>query len=180
MGRIGLAFRIFFDVLFHADVAEEVRELKSKSETAAIPGPEEKSAPAPAALPVSQRSDALTLLESLQREARFLDFIQEDISSYTNDQVGGAVRDVHRGCRALLERQFEIAPVSDLPESSKLTLNGTEPAARVRLVGKVVDHRPVTGVIVHSGWQAQRCDVPTWSGSPDMKLILAPMEVELS
>ncbi|HWL10290.1 MAG TPA: DUF2760 domain-containing protein [Planctomicrobium sp.] len=188
MGRVGLAFRIFFDVLFHAETAEQVRHMKGASTDAAEQVP--ASLPAPTAptpkvepakpKPAPSRSDALTLLETLQREARFLDFVQEDMSAYSNEQVGGAVRDVHRGCQTVLKRLFNLGPAISTPEGSSLTLNGEEPAAQIRLVGNVVDRRPVNGVVVHPGWKAERCDLPTWSGNLDFKTILAPAEVELS
>ncbi len=184
MGRIGLAFRIFFSVLFRAETAEQVRHLEAVTAepTEAAPTPAPVSQPEPVAKPkpAPTRSEALILLETLQREARFLDFIQEDISSYTNEQVGGAVRDVHRGCRSTLKRMFNLGPVTSAPEGSSLTLKGDESAAQFRLVGKVVEQRPVTGVLVHPGWKAERCELPTWSGDQETKLILAPAEVEIS
>ncbi|MCD4755860.1 MAG: DUF2760 domain-containing protein, partial [Deltaproteobacteria bacterium] len=36
----------------------------------------------------------------LQREGRLIDFLQEDIEPYDDAQIGAAVREVHRGCRA--------------------------------------------------------------------------------
>lgn len=184
MGRIGLAFRIFFAVLFRAETAEQVRHLEEATlePAAETPAPAPVSQPEPVvkAKPAPTRSDALTLLETLQREARFLDFIQEDISSYTNEQVGGAVRDVHRGCQSTLKRMFDLGPATSAQEGSSLTLQGNESAAQYRLVGKVVDQRPVTGVLVHPGWKAERCELPTWSGDQESKLILAPAEVEIS
>lgn len=188
MGRIGLAFRIFFDVLFKPEAAERVRSLQGLPEPSAeptdqdVPPPvaETKPAPTPAPKPAPTRSDALTLLETLQREARFLDFIQEDIASYSNEQVGGAVRDVHRGCQAALKRLFQLEPAISTPEGTSVTLTGEESAAEYRLVGNVVDRRPVTGVVVHPGWKAAKCELPTWSGPEQAQRILAPAEVEIS
>ncbi|WP_437192753.1 DUF2760 domain-containing protein [Planctomicrobium sp. SH527] len=190
MGRIGLAFRVFFNVLFNAQKADRVRALElaepevdatapaAPVEKPVVATPVAKSAPLPEAEPA--RSEALTLLETLQREARFLDFIQEDISAYTDQQVGGAVRDVHRGCHAALQRLFDLKPATDVAEGQKLTVDGNQSAARVRLVGRVVESRPVTGVVVHPGWQAGRCELPTWNGASENRLLLAPVEVELS
>jgi len=180
MGRIGLAFRIFFDVLFRADAAEQVRQLKTLPPPveAPTPAPVSKPAPPPAPKPPA-RSDALTLLETLQREARFLDFIQEEITPYSNEQVGGAVRDVHRGCQAVFKRLFQLGPAIDVAEGSPVTLSGNESAAQYRLVGNVTDRRPVTGVVVHPGWKAERCDLPVWTGAADSQQLLAPAEVEI-
>lgn len=185
MGRIGLAFKVFFDVLFNAARADQIRKIE------AAPPPESSAEAEPASAPVVEakptpppakptRSDALTLLETLQREARLIDFLQEEISSYNDQQVGAAVREIHRGCRDVLQRMFVISPVLQQDEGSSFTVSESEDAARIRLVGKVVERRPVTGTLVHAGWRAEKCDLPQWGGAEEAKLILAPAEVELT
>jgi hypothetical protein len=177
MGRLWLAFRLFFQVLFSAERANQMRALESAPPPSAqSPAPPPEPAPA---LPPSGRSDALSLLETLQREARLLDFLQEDIASYSDQQVGSAVREVHRACGGVLERLIGIAPVVSTQEGSQVTVGAEDSAARFRLVGRVAD-RPATGTLVHAGWRAQRCDIPHWSGPEDARLILAPAEVEIA
>ena len=56
----------------------------------------------PAAEPAPRRSDAITLLAALQREARFVDLVQEPLGEYSDDQIGAAARDVLRDCREVL------------------------------------------------------------------------------
>src|SRR5689334_23353693 len=48
--------------------------------------------------PVKPSGEPLRLLALLQREGRLLDFLLEDIQSYPNEQIGVAVRDIHRSC----------------------------------------------------------------------------------
>ena len=55
------------------------------------------------------RSEAITLLAALQREARFVDFIQESLAGYTDAQIGAAARDVHRDCGTVLKRMFAFS-----------------------------------------------------------------------
>lgn len=185
MGRIGLAFKVFFDVLFNAARADQIRKIEaspppvSPEESVPEPSPVSKAQPAPPPAKPG-RSDALTLLETLQREARLIDFLQEEISSYSDQQVGSAVREIHRGCREALQRMFALSPVVQQEEGSSFTVGENEDAARIRLVGKVVDQRPVTGTLVHAGWRAEKCDLPQWNGTDEARLILAPAEVELS
>src|SRR5436190_8646559 len=123
MRRIWLAIRLFFGALFNAQVAEKAEWLlrlgtkpaplspkkPEKPEKPAANAPAEPK-PTPAlpkpSAPKPARSEALTLLAALQREARFVDFIQEPLDDYADDQVGAAVRDVHRQCRQVLERLF--------------------------------------------------------------------------
>jgi len=191
MGRVWLAFKVFFDVLFNAARAEQIRKVEAfppdseidlnpetepvASTPVSTPAASQSAAPIP-----STRSDALTLLEALQREARLIDFLQEEIESYSDQQVGSAAREVHRGCRDVLQRMFSIVPVMSTPEGSAVTVSGDEDAARLRLIGQVVEARPVTGTLVHAGWRVERCDLPKWIGVPAASQILAPAEVELA
>ena len=187
MGRVWLAFRVFFDVLFHADRAEQIRQIEELPPVTEEAAPPASKAASEAAVPVVRpkatapaRSDALTLLEVLQREARLIDFLQEDITGYTDQQVGSAVREIHRGSRTALQRMFSIVPVLETPEGNPVTIQGNEGAARIRLIGHVVETRPVTGTLVHAGWQTERCELPQWTGTPEARQILAPAEVELT
>ena len=74
------------------------------------PAPRTAAQTAPAA-PASTRSDALTLLSVLQREARLIDFLKEEIAGYADAQIGAAVRDVHRDAAAALDRLFALKPL---------------------------------------------------------------------
>ena len=65
---------------------------------------------------------ALQLLGLLQREARFVDFIQEDVAPYTDAEIGAAARVVHAGCRKVLGEHFTIAPVRPETEGARITL----------------------------------------------------------
>ncbi len=57
---------------------------------------------------VPTQTAALQLLGLLQREARFVDFIQEDVAPYTDAEIGAAARVVHEGCRKVLREHFAI------------------------------------------------------------------------
>ena len=184
MGRITLAFTTFFRILFQAETAERIRKLESseesvsgKSEPASVPQAPPK--PVPTKIE-SQRSDALSLLETLQREARLIDFLEENLDGYSDQQVGAAVREVHRQSRAVLQRMFQLVPAVENSEGSRMTVTGEEDAATIRLVGNVSDARPVEGTLVHPGWKAEKCDLPKWNGSPSAKMVLAPAEVEVN
>jgi len=50
---------------------------------------------------------------------------------------------------------------------------------RFRLTGNVSGEPPFRGRLVHGGWEATRCELPTWSGSAAAERIVAPVEVEL-
>lgn len=145
--------------------------------TAARPVPAPPPAkPAPPAK--AARSEALTLLETLQREARLIDFLKEEIGGYQDAQIGAAVRDIHRDAGKVLERLFALRPVMEQAEGSPVAL-GADQAGRVRLVGNVREGA-ASGTLVHPGWAATKVELPVWSGPGSAERVVAPAEVELS
>jgi len=169
MGRLGLALKI----LFNGDAARQAASALSVSSTPAIKqaSPE---APAP------ERSEAVTLLAALQRDARFVDFIQESLDGYNDGQVGAAVRDVHRGCHEVLDRMFDLKPVVDQDEES--TVQVADPSAACwRLTGNVGQTADsVSGKLMHAGWKTSKCQLPEWSGTSGDADLIAPAEVQIS
>jgi uncharacterized small protein (DUF1192 family) len=177
MGRLILAFKLFFKVLFDKALAERAAELFGvpASETSP-PAPPPVAAPA---RPASTRSDALTLLSVLQREARLIDFLKEEIGAYDDAQIGAAVRDVHRDAAAALERLFSLRPLLEHSEGSEIAIPANVDAARLRLVGNLGGQTPPRGRLQHPGWQATRAELPQYTGGADSARILAPAEVEI-
>ncbi|QMV72430.1 DUF2760 domain-containing protein [Comamonas piscis] len=121
---------------------------------------------------------ALQLLGLLQREARFVDFIQEDVAPYTDAEIGAASRVVHEGCRKVLREHFALTPVRAEAEGSRITLQAGFDAAAVRLTGNVVGEAPFTGTLGHRGWQVTEVKLPQLTNTAAAK-VLAQAEVEL-
>ncbi|WP_436264968.1 DUF2760 domain-containing protein [Pseudoduganella sp. LjRoot289] len=138
--------------------------------------------PAPAAAPVILREAtpdaALQLLGLLQREARLIDFTQENLSAYADADIGAAARVVHEGCAKVLREHFTIEPVRAEAEGSRVTLDEGFDAAAVRLTGNVVGKAPFKGSLSHRGWRATSVRLPKLAEAHDAK-VLAPAEVEL-
>ena len=182
MRRIWLAIRVFFLVLFRREVAEAVEaalEGRAAPPRAPVAPAEVQTPHGPAPAKAPQRSEALTLLAALQREARFVDFVEEPLDDYTDAQVGAAARDVHRNCRAVLQRLFAPQPLLGDAEGSEVEVpRGFDPG-RYRLVGQVTGEPPFRGRLAHPGWEAAKCDVPSWSGGKSAVKVIAPAEVEL-
>ena len=177
--RFYLAFRVFFRVVFSAAVAERVRRaLDSPTITEQMPGPAPKVNESPPPKKPA-RSEALTLLATLQREARFIDLVQEPLADYADAQIGAASRDVLRDCGKVLSRMFAIEPLATESEGTELTVPEGFDANRFRLVGNVEGAPPLRGKLVHHGWQATRCEVPAWTGGEPAALVIAPVEVEV-
>lgn len=126
-----------------------------------------------------RRSDALTLLATLQREARFLDFIKEPLAGYSDAQIGAVARDVHRDCALVLDRLFGLVPACTQQEGQEIEVRPGYDPGRFRLTGNVAGQGPFRGRIVHHGWEATRCDLPAWSGQESSARVVAPVEVEL-
>jgi hypothetical protein len=135
--------------------------------------------PQPAAKLQSAPPDsALVLLGLLQKEGRFVDFLQEEVTSYSDQEIGTAARVVHQGCQKVLKDYLSIAPVRDEAEGSRVTLERGFDPSQVRPIGNVVGEPPFTGALVHRGWRADEIRLPRVTGSRDVS-ILAPAEVEL-
>ena len=188
LSRISLAFGTFFTIISDSQFAARVRDLRDgvqRSEPSAQPAPAPASAPAPAApkpivVPLREAAPdgALQLLGLLQREARFIDFIQEDVAAYADADVGAAARVVHEGCRKVLRDNFTISPVRSEAEGSRITLAEGFDAAAIRITGNVVGQPPFKGSITHRGWRVEETRLPKLASGHELRIV-APAEVEL-
>jgi hypothetical protein len=183
MRRILIAIRVFFAVLFHGQIAARAEEILKKRglpepmAVAELPRAEERPAKPAAKIPV--RSEAVTLLATLQREARLVDFVKEPLAGYSDAQIGAVARDVHRDCGAVLQRLFNLSPVVQQEEGAEIEVPGGFDAGRFHLTGNVVGQPPFRGRLAHHGWIAMACNLPAWTGSKESATIIAPVEVEL-
>jgi hypothetical protein len=165
LGKLGLAFRCFGRALHDADFAAKVRPLLGEA------------AQAPAA-PAKPSGAPLRFLALLQREGRLLDFLLEDISAYQDEQVGAAVRDIHRNCQTALKEHLVLDPV--LPQSEGASVEipaGFDPSA-VRLTGNVTGQPPFRGTLQHHGWRVKEVKLAPPPEGQD-EFVLMPAEVEL-
>jgi hypothetical protein len=177
MSSLILAFKTFFRTLFNRDFREQVdRLVRGELPPPVAKEPEVRKPPEPKR---PKRSEALTLLAALQREARLVDFVMEPIASYSDAQIGAAVRDIHRDSAALLERMFAVRPLVADAEGAAIEVPAGFDAARYSLTGAVSGQPPHRGQLAHHGWQATRCELPSWTGSDEAALVVAPAVVEL-
>ena len=184
--RLSLAFGAFFKTLGDAEYAARIRDDQVGPTAAPAPAPAPARAPAPAAAPapapaplrIATPDAALQLLALLQREARLLDFANENITVYSDADIGAAARVVHEGCARVLREHFTIAPVRSELEGARVTLPEGFDAASVRLTGNVVGKPPFTGTLSHRGWRATDVRLPQLAEQHDARII-APAEVEL-
>jgi len=188
-GRLSVALGSFFAILGDGELAANVRRLRdagpaSVAPAAATPAPaaapvaKPQPAPAPAVIKEATPDAALQLLGLLQRNARFVDFVEEDIAGYADADIGAAARIVHEGCRATLRDHFAIRPVRSEAEGARVTLPAGFDAAAVRLTGNVVGEAPFSGSLTHRGWRVEEVRLPQLVKTHDASII-APAEVEL-
>ena len=172
--RLFLAIKAFFKILFSGEYAEEVRALSD--ETKKLPeGPTEEDLD-------RAKSDAVkapaVLLSLLQREARLIDFIQEDIASFADAQIGAAVRPVHQGCRKVFAEYVQLESIESATEGSQVEVaEGFDPSA-IRLSGNVKGDPPFKGVLHHHGWRIKKMDLPQRPDSHTPEVV-APAEIEV-
>jgi hypothetical protein len=153
--RIVFAFRSFFAILFRGQLPADIAQAFGF-----ITPP-----PPPKPVPVVKPSDgALQILGILQRDARLIDFLMEDISPYSDDQIGAAARNLHDQSRDA--------------EGTFTKLDTNDPAT-VKLLGNVpAKGKAPGGLLRHKGWRADKIDLPPLIASQNTAIV-APAEVEI-
>ncbi|WNG38778.1 DUF2760 domain-containing protein [Archangium minus] len=194
--RFWLAFvcfwRIWFDQAFAQAVlpvreADKAGTLPTATPPAELPAVAEQpkatpvAAPTPVAPPPPERehAPALQLLSMLQREGRFIDFLQEDVAAFPDADVGAAARIVHEGCRKVVRQYLSLEPVLPQTEGDRVNVPAGFDAQRIRLTGNVAGQPPYNGALKHHGWVTTAVKFPSTSPAMDPR-VLAPAEVELS
>jgi hypothetical protein len=170
--RLILAFRSFFSILFSGALSDDLAAALGLSRRAVA-----KPAPAPTTAPATASDGALQILAILQRDSRLIDFVMEDVSAYSDDQVGAAVRSLHDQCRDALNRYVQLAPVIDGVEGTFTRLASIDPSS-VKLLGNVPPKPPPGGILRHKGWRCLKVDLPVLQGKQDV-MVIAPAEVEI-
>lgn len=186
MGRIGVAFRAFFQALFNAAAADRIDAalagralpaLNAQGDT--LPKENVSGTLAPPSKSAPKRNDALTLLAALQREARLIDLVQEPLGDYSDEQIGAAARNVLRDSAGVLQRFFALKRVTTSTEGETTEVPTGYDPARYRLIGNVTGNGPFRGNLTHAGWEATTVNLPAWTGSSNSALVVAPAEVEV-
>jgi hypothetical protein len=177
--RLWFAWICFFQVLFDAAFAARVwsaRRLGPAPATATATATS-TSTPTPTSTSTSTPT-ALLLLSLFQREGRLVDFLEQDITAFSDADVGAAARVVHGGCRKVLHAHAAIEPVRSEEEGTRVTVAAGFDADALKLVGDVRGEPPHDGVLRHRGWRLRKFELPQTIGAHDTRII-APAEVEL-
>ncbi len=115
---------------------------------------------------------ALLLLGLLQSDGRLVDFLQQDVASFDDADIGAAARVVHEGCKKALAGRIEVASIFGDKEGAKVDA-ATMDARSVKLIGAGAK----AGVLKHKGWRATTVKLPTPTKDFDAR-VLARAEID--
>jgi hypothetical protein len=204
MSRLFLAFLCFIRILFGRKLPPEAVKflpetttpapesapagkalpppVTTKPATEGKPEPTRPAAPAEDRPRVSaaqqHRDGALALLALLQREGRLVDFLLEPLDGFSDADIGAAARDVHRGCRKVLDQHLSLEPVMPGSEEARVAVPAGFDPAEIRLIGEARGEPPLRGTLRHHGWRVVDARLPALADSVD-RTVIAPAEVEL-
>ncbi|MCC9601192.1 DUF2760 domain-containing protein [Stieleria sp. JC731] len=175
-----VALKAFFAAIGNKEKSAAIDAALSGSSVPAIEAPaatkaEPKPAPVAPAPAKPKRDSALTLLAALQREARLVDLIQEDLDQYADAQVGAAARPCLKQCAGVLERLLGLKPLVDASEGETVTVGTSASPLRYQWIGEGTSE---SGKLVHHGWQATKIELPSWAGDDGDANIIAPAQVQ--
>jgi len=196
--RLGLALRSFWVALFDRaaaermaialDAAGELRIESSQKPSGESAGNDSAGRESnsrktqPIHQPQPAQNSAITLLATLQRDARLIDLIQEDLDQYQDAQVGAAARPCLKQCRQSLDRILRIEKLIDANENDTVNVPATASAGRYRWIGEssstdATSIETIPAKLIHPGWQAVSVELPQWNGNADDAQIIAPAQV---
>jgi hypothetical protein len=186
VSRFVLAWVCFFRILFGKQLPSDAAKFLPEGDKPKQLPPPEKPPEKPIEKKVSvaqhHKDGALALLALLQREGRFVDFVRDPAmleSGTTDEDIGAAVRAVHRGCLKVIEQYLSLEPVMPQDEEARVQVpKGFDPS-EIRLIGEAKGEAPYTGTLRHKGWRVVEAKLPTLTEGVD-RTVIAPAEVELS
>ena len=186
--RLGLAIRAFFAALFNKQLAAPMQRLLDGSETGLTQEIEstqkggaavraEPASPRPKApQPSPSRDPAITLLTTLQHEARLVDLIKDDLNQYSDAQVGAAARPCLQQCAAVLDRFFSLKPLVLASEGEVVEVVTNASPMRYQWIGEGTAE---SGKLIHHGWEATKVELPKWLGEASDANVIAPAQVQV-
>ncbi len=129
--------------------------------------------------PVKPSGAPLRMLALLQAESRLVDFLLEDIRGASDEQIGQAVREVHKKAQAALKQHLVLEPILPGNEDEQVSVpKGFDPSA-IRVVGNVTGEPPFKGAIQHPGWRVKELKLATPAEGAD-EFVLQPAEVQIA
>ena len=176
--KLGIAIKAFFKILFDEQMAAQMKCLLAGQPLVSGPDPETADKPPQRPAQPQQRparDPAVNVLAALQREARLVDLVNEDLSQYSDAQVGAAARPCLQQCASVLTRLFDLQPVVDASDGEMIDVESGVSPLRYQWIGEGTAE---SGKLIHHGWQANKVELPAWSGEVADANVIAPAQVE--
>jgi hypothetical protein len=173
--RLVYAFRCFFALIWKGVIPPDILEAAQAAPRAVAASP--AAAPAPAVVEDAGER-AVQLLALLQRDGRLVDFLFEDVTPYTDAQIGAAVREVHANCRRAVDRYLPLEPILADAEGQATTIGAPVDPSAIKLIGNVGAQSSYRGTVRHRGWRTARLALPPLP-APGARLVVTPAEVEI-
>jgi len=177
MRKLIIAIKAFIAVLFDNQISDSIYNIiKNRSadtDNARIKVNNKEIDTPPA------KNDAVILLSLLQRESRLIDFIKENMDSYSDAQIGAAVRSIHRDCGKTLDRIFGIDKLLNNEEGDTIEMPDKIDSEIYSLSGNLTGNPPFKGKLRHFGWRITKCELPKWSGKSENISVISAAEVEV-
>lgn len=119
------------------------------------------------------------LLALLQKQGRFVDFMQHNIDHYSDDEIAAAARVVHQGCQKVLREYCRFDTIHSAQEGQLVSLEADMFDTReIVLSGNVANQRPLTGKLIHRGWKLVALNFPILTGDAKPEVI-QPARIEI-
>ena len=167
MNKLVIAFNCFFKILFNRIFYENVKNLIMSDKAKELEDRGDK-----------EQFKATRILTILQRDARFIDFLKENLDTATDEQIGAVARNIHKDCKKALDSYLTIEEVIKKEEGSNITVEkGFDPSV-ISLTGNVSGDPPFCGTLRHHGWKVKEIKLAPLPKSIDQSII-QPAEVEL-
>ena len=180
--RLFQAIATFFKVLFQSDFAHKVKEIEPTSRKLVDLQETLEKQSVRHQLEIEQLKNtpkdvhgnfeegSYALLSLMQKEARFLDFVQEEIEELPDAQVGAVCKRIHKDLKKLFKDFLKIEPVFDSRENETVSIaEGFEPS-EIQLSGEIDKKPPFKGILKHKGWMVDSLNLPKRSASARTKI----------
>lgn len=122
----------------------------------------------------SHEAEVRSFLTLLQEKGRLLDFVLDDITPYSDEQVGKVARVVHQGVKEVLADAIQVEPVYSGQEGE--TISVSEDSESFRFIGNRTGKPPFSGKVLHKGWRARHIRIPRANMRSD---VIQPAEIEV-
>ena len=177
---LGIALGSFLKCLFNRDFAEAVKSMALKGSYRPKEAAQEISEKEEADSPVKMGDfelGAIQVLSDLQKKGRLIDFLEEDLSQYEDEDIGSSVRSIHDECKGVLSKILVKEKILDQEEESSVRVNKDHDIHSMKLSGRVSENFPLKGLLVHPGWRVKKVEL---SRRPEKAAeVLAPAEIEI-